>query len=301
MDTDRFKVFLECARLKNFSRAAEVLHISQPSISLHIQQLEEWCGTDLFQRRGRRVELTQAGELLKQHAQRVLTDLDMARQDVQELLGLGRGRLAVAAAGLPGTYLFPKALSMFKNLYPNLEINMNYGASSQVEQLLQDDAVELAMFSRKPKVAGLNYEPYASSAMVAVAPPAHPLMRRRRVTLRALAREPFILREPESAGRELVRSYFTRKGLNINVAMELSSHEAIKVAVAEGFGLAVIARRWLANELALNMISVIDVPELKLSIDHGIVYREGRVLSRAAKTFLQFLRDRKVELAKVLV
>ena len=301
MDTDRFRVFLECARLKNFSRAAEVLHISQPSISLHIHQLEEWCGTNLFLRRGRRVELTQAGELLKQHAQRVLTDLDAARQGVQELLGLGRGRLVVAAAGLPGTYLFPKALSMFKNLYPNLEMNMNYGASSQVEQLLQDDAVELAMFSRKPKVAGLKYEPYATSAMVTAAPPGHPLTRQKRVTLRQLAREPFILREPESTGRELVRSYFARKGLNINIAMELSSHEAIKVAVAEGFGLAVIARRWLANELALNMISVIDVPDLKLSIEHGIIYREGRVLSQAAKTFLQFLREKNPELARVLI
>jgi LysR family transcriptional regulator, low CO2-responsive transcriptional regulator len=301
MDTDRFRVFLECARLKNFSRAAEVLHISQPSISLHIRQLEDWCGTNLFLRRGRRVELTQAGELLRQHAQRVLTDLDMARQDVQELLGLGRGKLAVAAAGLPGTYLFPKALSMFKNLYPNLEINMNYGASSQVEQLLQNDAVELAMFSRKPRVAGLKYEAYATSAMVTAAPPGHPLTRKRRVSLRELALHPFILREPESAGRELVRSYFARKGLNINVAMELSSHEAIKVAVAEGFGLAIIARRWLANELALNMISVIDVPDLKLSIEHGIIYREGRVISRAAKTFLQFLRHKTPELATTLI
>ena len=82
--------------------------------------------------------------------------------------------------------------------------------------------------------------------------------------------------------------------------MELSSHEAIKVAVAEGFGIAVIARRWLANELALNMISVIGVPDLKLSIDHGIIYREGRVLSQAAKTFLLFLREKKPELRKVL-
>ena len=98
-----------------------------------------------------------------------------------------------------------------------------------------------------------------------------------------------------------MRSYFARKGLNINVAMELSSHEAIKVAVAEGFGLAIIARRWLANELALNMISVIDVPDLKLSIEHGIIYREGRVISRAAKTFLQFLRDKTPELATTLI
>lgn len=300
METDRFKIFLECARLKNFSRAAEVLHLSQPSISLHIRELEEWCGTNLFQRRGRRVELTDAGHLLKHHAQRVLTDLGMARQDVQELLSLGRGQLAVGGAGLPGTYMLPKALSMFKSLHPKLEIQMKFGASSQIEQLLQDDVVELAMFSRNPKVAGLRYEPYATSAMVTAVPPGHPLTRKTAISLRELAREPLIMREPEAAGGELVRSYFAHKGLAINIAMELSSHEAIKVAVAEGFGIAVIARRWLANELALNLISIIDVPDLKLSIDHGIVYRERRVLSQAAKAFLQFLRERKPELMKVL-
>ncbi|MGH7823570.1 MAG: LysR substrate-binding domain-containing protein [Candidatus Binatia bacterium] len=225
----------------------------------------------------------------------------MAQQDVQELLGLGRGRLAVAGAGLPGTYMLPKALSMFKLLYPKLDIYMNFGVSSQIEQLLQDDVVELAMFSRKPRVAGMRYEPYATSGMVIAAPPGHPLTRKQRVTLKEIAREPLILREPESAGGELVRLYFARKKLPIKIAMELSSHEAIKVAVAEGFGITVIARRWLANELALKTISIIDVPSLKLSIDHWIIYRERRVLSQAAKTFVQFLRDKKPELMKILV
>jgi DNA-binding transcriptional LysR family regulator len=178
---------------------------------------------------------------------------------------------------------------------------MNFGTSSQVEQLLQDDVVEMAMFSRKPKVAGLKYEFYATSAMVTAVPPGHPLTRKQRVTPKELAREPLILREPEAAGGELVRSYFARKGLKINVAMELSSHEAIKVAVAEGFGIAIIAKRWLANELALKMISIVDVPDLKLSINHGVIYREGRILSQAAKTFLQFLREQKPELMRVLV
>jgi DNA-binding transcriptional LysR family regulator len=190
---------------------------------------------------------------------------------------------------------------MFKGLYPNLEIYMNFGTSSQVEQLLQDDCVELAMFSRKPKIAGLKYEPYATSTMVTAVPPGHPFAQKRRVTLRELAREPLILREPEAAGGELVRSYFARRKLKINIAMELSSHEAIKVAVAEGFGITIIAKRWLANELALKMISIIDAPDLKLSINHGLIYREGRILSQAAKMFLHFLRDRKPELMSVLM
>lgn len=300
MDTYRLQVFLECVRLKNFSRAAEVLHISQPSISLHIRDLEEWCGANLFERRGRRVELTEAGRRLKHHAQRVLADLDTARQDVQEVDGLVRGRLAVGGSGLPGTYMLPKALSMFKSLYPKLEIYMNFGVSSHVEQLLQEDVVELAMFSREPKGRGLLCEAYGASKMVIAAPPEHPLAAKRTVSLKDLVREPFVLREPESAGGELVRGYFSKKDMTIKVAMELSSHEAIKVAVAEGLGVTAVARRWLANELALKQLAVVKVPEFKLAIVHWIVQRKGRLLSRAAKTFLQFLSDKKPEMRKLL-
>ncbi len=300
MDTYRFKVFLECARLRNFSRAAEALHISQPSISLHIRYLEQWCGTSLFERRGRRVELTEAGHRLKEHAQRVLTSLDTARQDVQEVLGMGRGRLAVGGAGLPGTYLLPKALSMFKLRYPKLEIYMNFGVSAHIEQLLQEDVIEVGVFSREPKGRGLAGERYATSDMVIAAPGRHRLAAKRKVGLRELAREPFVLREPESTGAELVRSYFSTRGLSITVAMELASHEAIKVAVAEGLGVTGIARRWLANELALRQISILRVPEFRLSIDHWIVQRKGRLLSQAAKSFLQFLREEKAEMRKLL-
>jgi DNA-binding transcriptional LysR family regulator len=137
--------------------------------------------------------------------------------------------------------------------------------------------------------------------MVAAVSPKHPLTRKAKISLRDIAREPLILREPETAGGALIRSYFARKNLDINIAMELSSHESIKVAVAEGLGITIIAKRWLAKELALKMISTVDVPDLRLSIHHGVMYREGRVLSQAAKTFLEFLRDRKPELRKLLV
>jgi DNA-binding transcriptional LysR family regulator len=156
------------------------------------------------------------------------------------------------------------------------------------------------MFSREPKGHRLVGERYATSAMVIAAAARHPLAGKRSVSLREVAREPFVLREPESTGTELVRSYFSKKGLAIKVAMELASHEAIKVAVAEGLGLTVVARPWLANELALNKIALIKVPELDLSINHWVFHREGRVLSQAAKTFLQFLRHKKPEFMKIL-
>jgi LysR family transcriptional regulator, low CO2-responsive transcriptional regulator len=300
MDTYRLQVFLACARLKNFSRAAESLHLSQPSISLHVQGLEDWCGTRLFERCGRRVELTEAGARLKEHAQRILASLDSARHDVREVVELGRGRLAVGGAGLVGTYLLPKALSEFKVLYPKLDIYMNYGVSASVEQLLQEDAIELGMFSRNPRLRGLVAEPYGSSEMIIAAPPRHPLARKRRVSLADLVGELFVLREPESSGTELVRDFFKDRGIDIKVAMEVSSHESIKVAVAEGFGITAIGRRWIDNEVALGQITILKVPEFKLEIHHRLVQRAARPLSHAAKTFLQFLRDHRREMSRLV-
>ncbi len=300
MDTYRLQVFLECARLKNFSRAAEALHLSQPSISLHVRGLEDWCGTRLFERRGRRVELTEAGAMLKEHAQRIIASIDSARHDVQAVLELGRGRLAIGGAGLGGTYLLPKALSAFKTLHPKLDIYMNYGVSASIEQLLQEDAIELGMFSREPRVRGLVAEAYGSSEMIIAARPRHPLVRKRRVSLEELAAEPFVLREPESSGAELVRRFFKDRGFDIQVAMEVSSHESIKVAVAEGLGISAIGRRWIDNEAALGQIAILKVPDFKLAIHHRIVQRAGRSLSHAARKFLDFLRERRREMTRLV-
>jgi LysR family transcriptional regulator, low CO2-responsive transcriptional regulator len=300
MDTYRLKVFLECARLKNFSRAAGALRLSQPSISLHVRGLEEWCGMRLFERRGRRVELTDAGETLKEHAQRILASFDTALHDVRSVLELGRGRLAIGGAGLAGTYLLPKALSIFKTIYPKLDIYMNYGPATSIEQLLQEDTIEIGMFSRDSRVHGLLAVSYAASEMIIAAPPRHPLARKRRVSLEELAAEPFVMREPDSSGTDLVRHFFKERGFDIKLAMEVSSHESIKVAVAEGLGITALGRRWIDNEVALGQIAILKAPDFKLAIDHRVVQREGRPLSQAAKIFRQFLHDRRREFGRLV-
>jgi DNA-binding transcriptional LysR family regulator len=300
MESYRLQVFLECARLKNFSRAAAVLHLSQPSISLHVKSLEDWCGTRLFERHGRRVELTEAGARLKEHAQRILASLATARQDVRDVVDPGRGRLATGGAGLPGMYVLPKAIGMFKSRYPKVDINMTYTGSIGIEQLLYEDAIEIAMFSHEPKIRGLVSEPYATSDVIIVAPPRHPLTRKRRVSLEELAAEPFVLREPESAGTRMVHRIFSQHNLDITVATEVSSHEAIKVAVAEGLGISAIARRWVENEVAVGQLVIVNAPDFKMEICHRIVHRGARTLSQAAKIFFQFLRERRPEMRRLL-
>jgi DNA-binding transcriptional LysR family regulator len=301
MDTLRFRVFLECARLKNFSRAAEILHMSQPSVSFHINQLEDWCGAPLFHRRGKRVELTEAGRYLKQHAQQLLSSIEIVRQGVQELMHIERGRLAVAAGGPLGTHMLPKVLGIFKSLHPKLEINMKFGIAPEIEYWLNEDMIELGMFSRKPKSPGLAGELYASSPMVAVASPRHPIAAKRGLKINDLLKAPLILREVESAGGEMVRAFFAQRGLKITSSMEFSNHEAIKIAVSQGLGISIMSKGLLLNELALKRLKILSVADLTISLDHWIVYRRDRMLSNAAKEFLEFLRERKAEFVKILL
>ncbi|HEX9446110.1 MAG TPA: LysR family transcriptional regulator [Candidatus Binatia bacterium] len=301
MDTLRFRVFLECARLKNFSRAAEILHMSQPSVSFHINQLEDWLGAPLFHRRGKRVELTEAGIYLKGQAQQLLSSIEGIRQGVHELLHIDRGRLAVAAGGPLGTHMLPRALGIFRGLHPEVEIHMRFGIAPEIEYWLNEDIIELGMFSRKPKSPGLAGEFYASSPMVAVASPRHPIASKRGLKLKDLLKEPLILREPEAAGGEVVRAFFAQRGLKVRKGMELSNHEAIKVAVAQGLGVTVMSKGLLWNEVALKTLKVLSVDDLDLSIDHWLAYRSGRKLSNAGAALRQFLQERKSELVKLLL
>jgi DNA-binding transcriptional LysR family regulator len=120
------------------------------------------------------------------------------------------------------------------------------------------------------------------------------------VSIQELADQPFVLREPESSGTELVRRFFNDRRLDIKVAMEVSSHESIKIAVAEGLGISAIGRRWIDNEVKLGQIAILKVPDFKLSIRHRIVQRAGRPLSHAARTFLQFLKKHQSEMNRLV-
>jgi DNA-binding transcriptional LysR family regulator len=301
MDTLRFRVFLECARLKNFSRAAEVLHMSQPSVSFHISQLEDWLGAPLFSRRGKRVELTEAGIYLQSQAPQILSSIELVRQGVHDMLQIDRGRLSVAAGGPLGTHMLPRALGIFRSLHPGVEINMRFGIAPEIEQWLNDDVIELGLFSRKPKSRGLIGEFYARSPMVAVASPRHPIASKRRLGIKDLLKEPLILREPEAAGGEAVRAFFAEKGLKVRHGMELSNHEAIKVAVAQGLGITVMSKALLSNEVTLKKLKILSVGDMELSIDHWIAYRDGRRLSNAGAALRQFLQERKTELVQLLL
>ncbi|HWO42382.1 MAG TPA: LysR family transcriptional regulator [Candidatus Eisenbacteria bacterium] len=284
------KAFLAVAELKSFSRAAEHLHMSQPALSLQVKKLETFYRTRLLDRRGRWVEMTDAGKAAKLYAERLLETLKQSEIDVQELADKRLLRIRVGAGATSGPYIMASLLGTFKRLHPESEIIMKIGTFDELCGLLAEDQIELCL-SRLPRPVepyGFSCERYRDITMKAVASTNNPLAKKRAVSLERFAEEPFILQPQSRLNRSVVEAYFAKRKLNIKVQMEFDSIEAIKAAVKANFGVSVVNEHSL---VAAKALKVIPVRDLDISLPLYVIYRDEKRLSHPGQEFLAFLRS----------
>lgn len=291
-------LFRAVAEAGGFSRAAEVVHVSQPAISMQVAELEETLGTALFDRLPRGVRLTDAGAVLLGYAQRVATLEAEAERAMRELRGLERGRLTLGASTTIGSYLLPTILGEFRRRYPAVELALTIDNTEGIRQRLLDRTLDLGLTEGAPPAdAELSVRAFHQDELIVIAPPDHPLASRATgkkgplpATAQRLCSEPFILREPGSGTREIVERGLAAAGAAVtNVALTLSSTEAIKRAVAAGLGLAVVSRLCVALELAGG--TLVEVPTCGLRLRrplHELTLRDRRP-SASAQAFLGLL------------
>ncbi len=290
MTLHQLRVFQQVAREKSFSRAAKSLFISQPSVSYQVRELERELRVELFSQSGRRIALTQAGQILHEHTQRVQALLDDAQLAIQELRGLERGVLRVGASTTAGIYVLPEILGAFKHDHPKIEIRLEIGNWRQVQGRLLENEIDLVVAGEPSRQPRLAVEPLMPNELVVVAAPEHPLARARRISPERLTQESFIIREAGSGTRSTVERWMAEHGIALSVAMELGSNGAIKQAVAAGLGLSILSRPALTLELQVHRLTLLDVVGFPIQRTWNIVYvREGH-LSIPAVAFRQFLR-----------
>jgi len=224
----QFEVFLAVARAKSFRRAADGLHLSQPSLSQHVAELERELGVKVFDRLRRTVELTEAGRVLEDHVQRLFATLDSARKAIDDLSGLQRGSLVVGASTTPGIYVVPGMLAGFRARYPSIHLSLQIANSAVIEQRVRTNEVDLGVVGGHALppgeacvAAGLLDE------LVLILPPAHRWARRREVWPDPPVLERLLIREEGSATRELTERTLHQAGVRFTVAMELAHTEAI--------------------------------------------------------------------------
>jgi len=297
LDLDRavtlrqLRTFKTVADLTSFSAAAQRLKLSQPSVSYQVKELEETLGLPLLDRLGKRVQLTEAGNVLYNYARRMLDVLDEATVVIEEMRGIQRGTLRVGASTTVGIYLLPAALGAFKKLHPGLVISLEIGTRARVQDQVLRNELDLAVVGPALKDPELAIIPFLSDELVVVAPAGHPLAGRRGLTLKDLADQPFIMREAASGSRLSLEKAARKAGAKLRVAMELGSNGAIKHAVESGLGLAVISRYAAALEFSSGRLVELDVRGFPIRRDWHIVHLRRRKLPASVHAFIDFLKE----------
>ncbi|MEO8506678.1 MAG: LysR substrate-binding domain-containing protein [Betaproteobacteria bacterium] len=282
-------VFEASARLKSFTRAAQELHLTQPTVSAQIRKLTETVGTELFEQVGKQIFLTEPGRRTYAHCHTIFRALGGLDDALAELRDLDSGRLRVAA-GTACEQFAPRMLAGFSRRYPGIEIALRFRNRSGLIDALTHNEDDLYIFTNPPERHEIVRQSILANPLVVVADPDDPLRHQRRISLARLALEPLLLREEGSGTRAIVLRMFGDAGLAPRVRMELASDGAIRQALAAGVGVAVLPRDTLAQWPESTPLCVLDVEGFPLERHWHFVYPVGRQLSRAARAFMEHVR-----------
>jgi LysR family transcriptional activator of glutamate synthase operon len=275
------------ARHRHFTRAAEELHVAQSALSHQIKRLEAELGVELFERTSRSVAPTEAGEALVARARRVLADVAGAREEIDELRGLVRGRISIGALLPAGELDVPALLAAFRVEHPGIEVGLREGTAADMRRYLTDDDVDAAfslLFGDPP--SGLEYERLGREELVAAFPPGT-APRRERVTAADLASLPLVMPRSGSAVKSALDGFFARSGEELRVALESGDPFLLRCLVAGGFGPGVLPRSLTTREGPPVEVRGLR-PALRLPV--MLLWRADRHQSPAARAFIDFAR-----------
>jgi DNA-binding transcriptional LysR family regulator len=292
MNLNHLAIFHAVAQAGSMTLGAERLDISQPAVSKQVQELEGALGIQLFDRIGRRVHLSQAGELLADYARRLFALAHEAEAAMADVRAVGRGRLVVGASTTIGTYLLPGVVAAFWRRHPKVELLVEIENTEQVHRRLAGLELDVGLTEGFVEEEELDAEIFHRDELVVIAPPGHRLVGNPRVPRSAVREEPFILREPGSGTRAVEERALARLKLPVRVVMALGSTEAIKRVVAEGVGLAIVSRLAVHAECAAGTLAVLPVAGLPIERPLHLVRRKGRRDGPALQAFCGVLRER---------
>ena len=292
----QLRLLLAVSREGSVSRAAQRLHLTQPTLSTQLRQLAEQVGLPLFERVGRKLHLTAAGRVVLDTAARVEQELENLDETLAELRGDVVGRLRLAVVSTAETFI-PRLLGDFRRERPAVEVSLVVLNRDAVIRRLADNLDDLYIMSRPPQAPPVVATPFLSNPLVVVAAAEHPLAGRETLQIEALAAEEFVLREPGSGTRQAAEHFFAAHGLALRPRLELGSNEAVKQAVAGGLGLSLLSAHALAHAVDEG-IAVLRVEGTPLPTQWQVVYPAGKRLTPLAGAFLEFLRERAAELER---
>ncbi|MDH5326022.1 MAG: LysR substrate-binding domain-containing protein [Gammaproteobacteria bacterium] len=291
----QLQVFESIARNESFTRAAEELFLTQPTVSMQIKKLQENVGTTLFDHIGKKVFLTETGKELFKSTRGILEHLSYFEMQASDLQGMKAGHLRLAVV-TTAKYYAPYKLGLFCQQYPGIEVSLKVTNRERILERLHQNEDDLYIIGQPPEDKNHCFTYLVENPLVVIAAKDYHLTRvQGPLTAKHIATQPFIIRELGSGTRSAVENYFRRCNLSLNIKMELGSNEAIKHAVASGLGVSVVSRHTLSMELRNGPVVELDVDGFPISWPWYIGYPAGKNLSVVAKTFLDFVHKKAIK------
>jgi DNA-binding transcriptional LysR family regulator len=290
----KLKVFCTVAERGSFTRAARIVHLSQPAVSLQIQSLEEFFETKLFDKTGKQVSLTVAGKILYEHAKHIIGHYDEVAKEINKLTGKMKGAVALGASTTLGNYILPQIITEFKKIHPKIKIKLRIGNTERIEDLMHSGFVDFGIVEGKTSRSTTKTERLISDRLALVVHPKHTLTRKKSVSILDVTREPFILREQGSGTRQHIEKFLHKHGLNINdlhVALIMGSTESIKSAVEAGTGIAILSRWAVRKEVEDGRLKTVNFKEESFTRDLTLIFSKKPLLSHADKELLLFIKN----------
>jgi len=289
INLNQLRVFHVAAKVQSFTRAADALFLTQPGISKHIKELEEYYGTRLFDRLGKKVVLTQAGEILYEKTETIFTMINQLKVEIDELQGLNRGTLHIGASITIGIYILPTVLGRFRSMYPNIDIRMDIALNQQIAEMIISNSIDFGFLGAQVDDDRLKLNPFFKDELVLIVPSNHEWASRNNIEPHDLLSCPFIFSRQGSGTRAVIEERLGRIGISLKNTLEFGNTEAVKNAVEAGLGVSIVSRIAIQREEHLGVIRTLGISEVDFRRTFYFAYRKDKYLSNLDKTFLQFI------------
>lgn len=280
--------FLEVVRQNSMSRAADLLSVSQPAVSMQVRQLEEAVGLPLLEHAGRKIALTEAGRDFYEYAIAAVAQLKQLDDAMAERRGLKKGRVELAIVST-AKYFVPMLLMHFRKRFPDIQVVLHIHNRENVMNLLTRNEADFAIMGRPPETLDCIATAFADNPLGIISAPEHALSRRRQAPLSLLKDQEFVVRERGSGTRQAMERLFAEHRIEPQIVMEMPSNETIKQAVMAGMGLGFLSLRTIRHELASGYLVLLDLEGLPVMRQWYVTHMAAKRLSPAASALKSFL------------
>lgn len=292
MDLHYLEIFNMVAKYSSFKKASEILHISQPALSIQIKRLEGQTGMKLFHKTGNKINLSEEGKLLYEYTRKIFEMVEEMEKNIATRNDYIGGIINLGGSNTPGTYILPMVIGEMKKLYPTVTFNLHIANTSEITTLIENGILDVAVSGGFSHYSDNIYsEKLLMDKLIVVAAPSNRLFKKKKVTIEDLAEESFIVHEKTSQLYTSFQEYFNEFQISENISMYLGSIDAIKHAVYNNLGISIMPYYSVKTELDMGLLKEVILKDKKFDYPYSLIYNKNKNLTLTTQKFIEVLRE----------